>query len=94
MSLNTAGQLVVGSQTVRLTSQNVGLSELILGAFGANGPLNSTTSAPVKGNFLNESIKGTNISVELFRGEAEELKSGLLIWKADVVLVIAMALLK
>ena len=84
---------MVGSQTVRLTSESVDLSELILGAFGANGPLNSTTSAPVEGDLLNESIKATNISVELFRGEAEELKRRLLIWKTVVVLVIAMALL-
>lgn len=93
VSLNTAGQLVVGSKTVGLTSESAGLGEFILGAFGANRPLDSTTSAPVGENFLNGSINGTNISVEFFRDEAEGLKSELLVWKTVAVIVVAMALL-
>ena len=94
VSLNNAGQLVVGSKTVGLTRESAGLGKLIMGAFGADGPQDSsTTPAPVRGNFSNGTADGTNTGVEIFKGQAEGLDSGLSVWKTAVALVGAMALL-
>ena len=89
ISLNTAGQLVVGSKTVGLTRESAGLGGLIKGAFGANGPPDrSITPAPIGGNF---STGTTDTGAEIFRGEAEDVESVLSVWKVGIALVAAMA---
>ena len=93
VSLNTAGQLVVGSKTIGLTSESAGLGGLVMGAFGASGPIGSTMPAPGEGNVSNGTIDSANTRVEISRGEAEDSKSGLSVWKPAFMLVIAMALL-
>ena len=92
VSLNTAGQLVVGSKTVGLTHDSGDLGRLIMGVFGANGPPDSSaTPAPVGGNLSSGNIDGTNTGVAIFRGEAEGVESVLSVWKVGIALVAAMA---
>ncbi len=98
VSLNTAGQLVVGSKTIPLATSSAGLGGLIIGGSGNSGPFGAISTSLVGGNSSGGSGNGngngdrngtsTSTSVKVFRGGAGPLKSGLG-WMMGGVLVVA-----
>ena len=94
ISLNTAGQLVVGTKTVPFETSSAGLGRLIMGGFGDGGPLIGTSSSsPIAGSSSNgTSSNGTvNTDGAVFLGEAESLrKSSFLFWTPVAVSAVAM----
>lgn len=101
VSLNTAGQLVIGSgsnTTPLETNSAAGLGALIIGGFAARGPFFG--ASPVGGSSSsngtdsnNSTSTSTSTSVAVFKGEAESLKSqrGLLLssWKMAGMIAVA-----
>ena len=82
VSLNTAGQLVMDSNTISFESNSAGLGGLIMGGFVSN---------PLSQNASNGTSTVANNNVEVFQGKAENLKS-CLSWKQAIVSVIAIFL--
>lgn len=84
VSLNPAAQLVIGSKTLPLKSQNAGssgetagLRGLILGGFGASGPFSpfsTNASASTRGNPSTAAGKSKGTGVQVFRGNAANLE--------------------
>ena len=98
VSLNTAAQLVVGTKTIPLESENAGssgqtadLGGLIMGGFGNGGPFGpfrSSSPALAPGDVSPGAGDGTT-GVQVFRGHAARLKGGSL---CDLMAVSAMVL--
>lgn len=83
VSMNNASQLVFGSRTIALAAETTGIGGLILGGFGDEGPFGrGPASDSSRGNANSSSITGTN-RIEIFRDEAEGLRSGIG-WKVVV----------
>ena len=89
VSLNTASQLVVGSETIPLGSgrtgsngQTAGLGGLIMGGFGSGGPFRPFASnSPLstsQGNLSATAGNGTGNGVQVFAGDAANIKGGFL----------------
>ena len=99
ISLNTAGQLVIGTQTIPFETSSVGLGRLIMGGFGVGGPLvggGPSPSPSIAGNSPRNVTGGNRTTANavgtVFRGEAESLrirKSGRLVWTAAAVSAVA-----
>ena len=99
ISLNTAGQLVIGAQTIPFETSSVGLGRLIMGGFGVGGPLvggGTSPSPSIAGNWPRNVTSGNRTTANavgtVFRGEAESLrirKSGRLVWMAAAVSAVA-----
>ncbi len=89
MSLDTGGQLVVGSKTTPLASESAGLGGLVMGGFGSGGPSGATSTSPVERNSNPSNWHGnaTRNGVEVIRGEAAELKSGLELTMGGVLVI-------
>ena len=95
ISLNTAGQLIIGTNTVPLETSSVGLGRLIMEGFGARGPLIGSGTSPLPSiagnsswNATSSNRTTTNADVAIFRGEAENLRRGSnggLFWEAATV---------
>lgn len=83
VSLNTAGQLVLGSTTVTLQSKDTGLGGLIIGGFGPGGPVVDPTSS-VQRNVSSGFGNGTGAGGPVFEGKAGGLRWCL--WWEKVVL--------
>ena len=102
VSLNAAAQLVVGSKTIALDSENAGSSSgtaglggLIMGGLGAGGPFGAfSTGSPssTQGNGSRVAGNGTSAGVLVFSGNAVSLKDHFL-WGKIAVSVIAMSVL-
>ena len=102
VSLNTAAQLVIGSKTIPLESENsvssgqtAGLGGLIMGGFGNGGPFRpfgTHSPSPAEGNVSRGSGNGTNMSVQAFQGNAANLQ-GRSSWNSIAVAAIAMCIL-
>ena len=105
VSLNTAAQLVIGSKTIPLDSENgvssgqtTGLGGLIMGGFGNGGPFGpfgTSSLLPGKGNVSSGGGNGTNSSVQVqpFKGNAAHLQ-GHFLWNSMAVAAIATCILK
>ena len=93
ISLNTAGQLVIGSETVPLETGSGGLGGLIIGGFGAGGPFGSKSPSSVKENSSNGTSNDTSVSVGVFHGAADSLKSGFSPWRTTVMSAVAVLVL-
>ena len=103
VSMNPAGQLVIGSKTISsqtissLETSSAGLGRLIMGGFGAGGPLNSP-STPIgkgwsNGTTGNDSTYARGGAV-VFQGGAEgRPKSHLLFYKTGAAALPAIAIL-
>ncbi len=90
ISLNTAAQLIVGSKTIPLESENAGLGGLIMGGFGNGGPFGpfaSNSPALAQVNVSTGASNGTT-GVQLFRGHAARSKGGSL-WNRMAMSAIA-----
>ena len=102
VSLNTDAQLVIGSKTIRLQSedtgssgQTAGLGGLIMGGFGNGGPFRpfvSGSPALAQGNVSTGAGNGTDPGVGVFKGDAARLKGGSL-WNRMAVSAIVLSLL-
>ena len=104
VSLNTAAQLVVGTQTVPLkgetrspsNEQNAGLGGLILGAFGSRGPfepiITGNLPSPTRVNFSTGAVNGTDTGMQYFKGSATTLIRGSL-WIKSIVSVVVISVL-
>ena len=102
VSLNTAAQLVVGSKTIPLESENAGssaqtadLAGLIMGAFGNGGPFArfaSGSPALTRGNGSAGASNGTNPGIYVFGGEAARLNGGAL-WGGMAVSAVVLSVL-
>ena len=92
VSLDAAGELVVGSKTIALDGSNgEGLGRLIMGGFGSGGPAPSPASPLVAGaSTTTGSRNGTAVGVQAFEGSAHALKRGM---QLSAVVIIAMAVL-
>ena len=77
VSLNSAGELVVGSKTIALgSSSEGGFGELIMGGFGSGGPFPPPGSPLVPGTYTTSGLgNGTAFGVQPFQGKAHGLKS-------------------
>ena len=91
IGLNIAGELVSGTKTVPFEIGGADLGKLIMGGFGAGGPLVSIPPSPITRGSLNGTRNTTtNADGAVFLGEAESLrKSGLLFWKMAAISAIA-----
>ena len=92
VSLNTAGQLMIDSNTVQLESHGAGSGGLIMGGSGAAEPFGSISPSPTQGNLSNGTGNGMNTRVQEFRGNAEQLNR-FLSWKRMVVSMITICVL-
>ena len=99
VSLNTATQLVIGSKTIPLESENgvssgqtAGLGGLIIGGFGNGGPFGTTSPSPAQGNVSGGGGNSTNTSVQAFQGNAANLQ-GHFLRNSMAVSAIAMCIL-
>ncbi|CAD6588434.1 MAG: hypothetical protein ASARMPREDX12_003327 [Alectoria sarmentosa] len=95
VSLNTAGQLVVGSDTMTLQSGSTGLDGLIMGAFGSGGPFglfSTNLPSPTQGSVSTGAGNSTSTGVQVFSGNAASLKDRYS-WIKITVSVIAMSVL-
>ena len=93
ISLNTAGQLVVGTSTIPLETSSAGLGQLIMGGFGGDrGPSSSSSSSPVAGILSSNGTGNRTTDVNgavVFMGEAESLmrrSGGWVSWKILAIL--------
>ena len=78
ISLDSAGELVLGSRTVTLQSPSEGLGGLIMGGFESHGPFATTSPSQTTGNSSARAGNGTSSSVQSFEGKAEKLECSLL----------------
>ncbi|KAL9068542.1 MAG: hypothetical protein Q9161_006087 [Pseudevernia consocians] len=102
VSLNTDAQLVIGSKTIPLESENgvfsgqtASLGGLILGGFGNGGPFGpfgTISPSPANGNLPTGGGNGTNTSVQAFQGNAAGLQDPFS-WNSMAVAAIAMCTL-
>ena len=95
IGLNIPRELVSGTKTVPFEIGGADLGKLIMGGFGAGGPLVSTPPSPItRGSSNGTRNTTTNADGAVFLGEAESLrKSGLLFWKTAAISAIAIAVL-
>lgn len=95
VSLNTAGQLVVGPKTIALQNGSTGLDGLILGAFGSGGPFDPVTASlpfPTRGSPSTGAITGTSTGVQVFEGNTVRL-NGRSLWSKMAGSIIAISIL-
>lgn len=88
ISLDMAGHFVVGSKTHTFGRESVGVGEVS----GTAGPVTAIMPSVTQSNLPTGMENVTRTSVQIFNGEAEDLKSNLL-WMKAVVVMIAIAVL-
>ena len=90
MFLDSAGELVAGSNTLPLETSTGGLTGLIIGVFGPGGQ--SDTGLTGSGN-ISSSGDGTSASVNAFEGNAKILQADFMWNLALVVMCVSLAFL-
>lgn len=88
VSLDTAGDLVLGTQTIGLASESVGLGGLIMAPFATTAPSSPSLGSPSAG-----AGKGTGTGGKPFVGRAESLQAPSLLSSASTLMAIMFTLM-